>query len=59
MDRPVSDLVSTVLDTFILPYSRHVIDEVFRAIETSPEWSGSYETLVKEHDKRSYHWASG
>ena len=40
----VKSLVQEVLATIPAPYSEHVIDEVFHAIETEPRWYREYET---------------
>lgn len=42
---PVKSLVREVLATIPKPYSEHVIDDVFYAIETTPEWLRVYESL--------------
>lgn len=42
---PVKVLVNEVLATIPQPYTEHIIDDVFFAIETSPEWRGVYESL--------------
>ena len=39
----VKSLVREVLATIPTPYSEHVIDEVFYAIETEPRWRREYE----------------
>lgn len=41
----VRSLVREVLATMPPPYSEHVIDEVFRAIEVEPRWLRQYEAL--------------
>ena len=38
-------LVREVLAALPTPYSEHVIDEVFHAIEVDPRWHGEYEVL--------------
>lgn len=42
---PVKALVHEVLTTLSQPYSEHVIDDVFFAIETTREWRAVYESL--------------
>ena len=42
---PVKSLVREVLDALPKPYSEHVIDDVFIAIETSPEWMNVYDSI--------------
>lgn len=42
---PVKTLVHEVLTALPQPYSEHVIDDVFFAIETSREWRAVYESL--------------
>lgn len=41
----VRTLVREVLDTMPAPYSHHVIDEVFAAIEHQPDWRHRYDAL--------------
>lgn len=41
----VRTLVREVLDTVPKPYSHHVIDEVFAAIEQEPSWRSRYDSL--------------
>jgi len=41
----VKSLVQEVLATMSTPYSEHVIDEVFYAIENEPRWYREYESL--------------
>lgn len=41
----VRALIRDVLDTLSEPYSHHVIDEVFAAIEKDPTWRNRYELL--------------
>jgi hypothetical protein len=38
-------LVRAVLSAIPQPYSEHVIDDVFYAIETTPEWLNGYESI--------------
>lgn len=38
-------LVREVLETLPVPYSEHVIDEVFYAIEVEPRWRKEYDVL--------------
>jgi hypothetical protein len=42
---PVKALVAEVLATIPPPYSEHVIDDVFFAIESTPEWFREYESM--------------
>ena len=44
----VRSLVREVLDTIPAPYSHHVIDEVFAAIEQQPDWRRSYDALCSD-----------
>lgn len=41
----VRALIREVLDSLHKPYSPHVIDEVFSAIEQKPEWRARYDIL--------------
>jgi hypothetical protein len=41
----VRALVREVLESIAKPYSHHVIDEVFYAIEHKPQWHREYESL--------------
>jgi hypothetical protein len=41
----VKSLVREVLKTLPTPYSEHVIDEVFHAIEIEPRWHREYDAL--------------
>ncbi len=43
----VKSLVREVLDTISTPYSEHVIDEVFHAIEIEPRWLAEYDALCE------------
>lgn len=47
----VKALVHQVLDKIPAPYSMHVIDDVFQAIETNPLWLRHYNTLCDELGK--------
>lgn len=40
----VKSLVHEVLETLPTPYSEHVIDDVFHAIELEPRWLNEYES---------------
>ena len=42
-----SELVQDILDTFHKPYSKHIIDRVFLAIEHNQEWRRRYKRLSK------------
>lgn len=44
----VRTLVRDVLNTMQPPYSHHVIDEVFEAIESNPRWRQRYDALCAE-----------
>lgn len=44
----VRKLVCEVLDTLPTPYSHHVIDETFAAIEMSPLWRARYDALCSK-----------
>lgn len=44
----VKALVQDVLETVQAPYSEHVIDDVFHAIETNPEFLSRYRKLCDE-----------
>ena len=41
----VRSLILEVLETIPEPYSHHIIDEVFAAIEHNPEWRRQYDSL--------------
>jgi hypothetical protein len=43
----VKKLVTEVLRSLPQPYSPHVIDEVFQAIESSPTWRRAYDELCR------------
>lgn len=47
----IKALVREVLDTMPTPYSEHVIDEVFHAIEVQPHWHREYDALCATHSK--------
>jgi hypothetical protein len=47
----IKQLVLKVLDTLPKPYTEHVIDEVFFAIEQSPKWHSEYERLCATFGK--------
>ena len=47
----VRNLVTDALKSLPQPYSEHVIDEVFHAIESSPRWLREYEGLCAKHTK--------
>jgi hypothetical protein len=47
----VEVLVREVLLTMPQPYSEHVIDEVFFAIESEPRWHQDYERLCSSLGK--------
>ena len=42
---PVKALMRQVLSTLPKPYSEHVIDDVFFAIESNPQWLEEYNSL--------------
>jgi hypothetical protein len=44
----VKKLVTAVLKSLPKPYSPHIIDEVFLAIESRPEWRRTYEVLTSD-----------
>lgn len=47
----VRDLVIEVLEALPKPYSENVIDEVFFAIQSNPQWLSEYEGLCSKHCK--------
>jgi hypothetical protein len=47
----VKTLVEEVLASVPRPYSEDIIDEVFRAIEASPDWLRRYQVLSDEITK--------
>lgn len=49
----IDQLVSEVLQTkFSEPYPENIIDEVFHAIQQSPNWLSRYRALAAEQDER-------
>jgi hypothetical protein len=48
---PIKALVREALGTLPTPYSEHVIDEVFHAIEAKPEWRAEYDSLCQSFTK--------
>jgi hypothetical protein len=48
---PVKALVNEVLATIPKPYTEHIIDDVFYAIETSPGWRMVYVSLCSKLGK--------
>jgi hypothetical protein len=44
----VKELVEEVLNTINEPYSEDITDDVCRAIEGNPDWTGRYESLCTE-----------
>ena len=40
----INALVREVLDSLPKPYTEHVIEDVFCAIETSPKWLAEYQS---------------
>lgn len=49
---PVKSLVREVLASISQPYTEHVIDDVFYAIETTQEWMTAYESICAKLGKR-------
>jgi len=47
----VKAMVHEVLETIQAPYTEHVIDDVFQAIETNPKFLSRYHTLCDELGK--------
>ena len=47
----VKSLVQEVLASLPTPYTEHVIDEVFGAIQTSPAWNRRYDSLCDDLGK--------
>lgn len=55
----VRNLVTEVLLSLKQPYSEHVIDEVFHAIESSSRWRPEYEGLCIKHTKTTVNSLGG
>ncbi len=55
----VRNLVTEVLRSLRQPYSEHVIDEVFHAIESSTRWRSEYDGLCLKHSKTTVNSLGG
>jgi hypothetical protein len=49
---PIKELTEDVLHTFHAPHATDVIDQVFGAIESNPEWLARYEQLVEHYSSQ-------
>ena len=49
--KDVRGLVTEALQSLPQPYSEHIIDDVFFAIESTPRWHMEYEALCRTHTK--------
>ena len=55
----IKALMREILESMPRPYSEHVIDEVFAAIESEPRWFRDYEALCSDLGKTVVHTWGG